>query len=114
MEPKSAIKYASDLLDYFDATRGCGHTASMVKGESTVLTHTAEFAKSLSDMYEVDALTINNLILLMGKHTPIVLDNYLLQQILSGLLMHINILNHTAKYNAELMEEIHNVLSRVR
>lgn len=79
--------WAEAIWTYFNINRAVGHTQTLIKGAKAtgaiILCHTEEWARQMRQQYGVDARSVSSP--LTGLTKPLIVDNYLLVQLLGTL-----------------------------
>ena len=86
------------IIEYYARTRAAGHTTAMIAGAKNtegaiVITHDASFARELNRTLpkaKVIPATGDIDISLRGRHSPLLIDHYVMTGLFSMLLSHIN------------------------
>ncbi len=101
------------LLQYFQRNRGVGHTTVMVRGVAdsenvVVLAHDYSFHDVISTLCgkKVDVVTLNTLDELIGRNTPLVIDNGAMTLLLRDALFEITTLTNKCRKYQMLLNSI--------
>jgi hypothetical protein len=98
MDAEQLVRICDEVVAYFDATKGYGHTKAMMRtshrGDFAVLTVDRRQSLQLEQQYGVVCIEMDRLERFRGSRLPLLLDNYTVRTLLGNAARLISSLTH--------------------